>query len=1092
MTFVLLVGVLFSEDALIVIPLVLAVEAAAIYVSTKKPNAKLVFLLTEVQWFALLMFLLLSRFEATMNVQNVSEAARWFVILGALAVELVFVLIIAFGDRVMGKVVRLSSAVTAIAVLMIVVFIFNEGLPAFQENSAFGFVLGSRWSPGYNANLTESMTLTVENVSHRFTIGFQSHLYYLADNESNNLTLRITNSGSASDDFSLGIGPLPDIQESLSRSNVSLGPGDSCSVNLTVRPGRLGEWSVSVLATSNATGQGQEAATTVKASSNALTLTPDVNEVRGTTEDYGVMRIPLNLTNTGRGEDEYRLTASAPDEFRPYLVGVPWNYTTNEAFVALSAGSSVELKLVPTFARQVVGRYVLNVTAVSLNDPRVQTTSTTFFTFENATVLFEASGKSGNLNQSGSVAFGFVIHSRNATSLSFHFTGLNPNLHFSILLDNTTMFTGTGSFQTLLSNETDHRLLLRLNAAGQVPASSDLMVSVTDSGTLPEFGIVSFIMGTAITAGLAILIAAPMGVGAAVYMAEYAPKRLAKILRPLHELLAGIPSVIFGLWGFLVFAPLLGATLIPFISSTFGSYVWFLNASDVTGRCILTASIVLAIMVVPIIVTLSLDSILAVKQELREGSLALGATRWQTVRKVVIPSAFSGIFTSVVLGLGRAIGETMAVLMIMGPATTVATSLLEPSGTMTSVIAGTLGWGMSDDRIRHALFAIGIVLFVLVFILNIVILKMKSRYTDEMKEQSAASRGVDTIIAPVKRLWGRFLAKVNGLFSPLARIRRGGQGENWRVSSRRRGIEERIGKTAVMACSLIILLFLAAIIGDIIVRGGLAINWDMLSQYESYGGTSGGILNAIIGSAALVGMAIAIATPLAILSAIYVVEYARERGAFSSFVMFCSNTLASTPSIIYGAFGFIFFVTFLGFRFSLMAGSLTLALMVIPLILMSTIEALKSVPKEYREASYALGADQWGTTRHVVLRASSPGIVSGVIISVGRAIGETAAVVFTAGYTALIVDSLFMPAASMPNMIYNYYDLSAKFPQLAEKVYAAAFVLIVIVLSLNIASRAISNSGGVARRLRAFIGGKKGEQRSVAEEALTGENSAVR
>jgi phosphate transport system permease protein len=131
-------------------------------------------------------------------------------------------------------------------------------------------------------------------------------------------------------------------------------------------------------------------------------------------------------------------------------------------------------------------------------------------------------------------------------------------------------------------------------------------------------------------------------------------------------------------------------------------------------------------------------------------------------------------------------------------------------------------------------------------------------------------------------------------------------------------------------------------------------------------------------------------------------------------------------------------------------------MMVIPLMLRSTVEAIRSVPDEYREAALALGISKWSTIRHVVLPSSSPLVLSGVIISIGRSIGETAAVMLTAGYSALVVHSLFQPAGSMPNMIFLYYNLTIKWPIVGEKVYSAALVLIAVVLLLNLSARIVT------------------------------------
>lgn len=243
------------------------------------------------------------------------------------------------------------------------------------------------------------------------------------------------------------------------------------------------------------------------------------------------------------------------------------------------------------------------------------------------------------------------------------------------------------------------------------------------------------------------------------------------------------------------------------------------------------------------------------------------------------------------------------------------------------------------------------------------------------------------------------------------------------------------------------------ILGDIVVNGGLSIQLDFLLEREISGGRGGGFLNAIVGSVLLVGLALGVAIPLSLGSAIYVQEYADRRNPMSRIVIFTSDVLASTPSIIFGAFGFMFFVFYLKTGFTLFAGGMTLACMVIPLLLRSSIEAVKSVPKDLKDASLALGVSKWRTILRIVLPTAFPMITSGVVISTGRAIGETAAVLLTAGYTPFIVDSLFRPTASMPLMIYNYYNLSTQWPVVHDKLYSAAFLLIVIVLILNIIAK---------------------------------------
>jgi phosphate transport system permease protein len=618
---------------------------------------------------------------------------------------------------------------------------------------------------------------------------------------------------------------------------------------------------------------------------------------------------------------------------------------------------------------------------------------------------------------------------------------------------------------------------------GETGDTSDIKITVMQWGTKPTFGILPFIIGTVLTTFIAVLIAAPLGVGCAIFLAEFCPSKIRKILRPLYELLAGIPSVIYGLWGFLTFGPFIGEHVYPFISNTIGRYIGFFSAESTTGRGVLTASIVLSIMILPIIITLSEDAIRTVRRELKEASLALGATRWQTVKKVILPTASSGIISSIILGTGRAIGETMAVLMIMGSTSQIPASIFEPVGTMTSVIAGAFGWSFTSDLTRHALFGIGTILFFMIFTLNIIVFMIQKRTTngkrkktgwhfpiqkiktlcakkkftivdDEEGNESRINEKKFTIVDDVKYSEFTIIENIDDKKEEdLTDIKDNHNNQTYirhhRISSKKAIRSELLVKIALVIGAIIATSFLFLIIGDVVVKGGLLIKPEFLFVREIMGGLEGGFANAIIGSLFLVALAIGVATPLSLGTAIYVQEYAKANNPLTKIIMFASDTLASTPSIIFGAFGFMFFVLFLEFKFSLIAGGLTLAIMVIPLMLRSSIEAIKSIPHEFREASYAVGATRWQTIQHVVLPPAMPGITSGMIISIGRAIGETAAVMFTAGYTATIVTSIMHPAASMPNLIYNYYELSTKWPIVGAKIYSAALVLIIIVLILN-------------------------------------------
>lgn len=212
------------------------------------------------------------------------------------------------------------------------------------------------------------------------------------------------------------------------------------------------------------------------------------------------------------------------------------------------------------------------------------------------------------------------------------------------------------------------------------------------------FGILAMIAGSAAVTLGALVIGVPLGLGSAIALTEFCPRGPARALKALIELLAGIPSVVYGFMGMVI--------LIPLIRDHLGG----------GGMSVLAASIVLGIMILPNVISISMDAIHAVPQSYREGSLALGATKWQTVRRVVLRAARSGIVTAVILGMGRAVGETMAVIMVAGNSNVVPHSLTDPVRTLTSNIA--LEMGYAGGKHQQALFATGIVLFVMIMVLN--------------------------------------------------------------------------------------------------------------------------------------------------------------------------------------------------------------------------------------------------------------------------------------------------------------------------------------------------------------------------------------
>jgi len=230
-----------------------------------------------------------------------------------------------------------------------------------------------------------------------------------------------------------------------------------------------------------------------------------------------------------------------------------------------------------------------------------------------------------------------------------------------------------------------------------------------------RFGALPFIFGTLVSSAIALLVAAPMGIGVAVFLAELAPRRVSDACAFLIELLAAIPSVVYGLLGIFVLVPWMRVHLQPWLIRAFGFIPLFRGPAYGVGM--LTAGMVLAIMVIPFITTLSREVFMSVPVSLKEAALALGATHWESVRLAVLPYARSGVIGSLFLALGRALGETMAVTMVIGNRPQIAASLLAPGYTMAAVLANEFTEATSDLYV-HALIEIGLVLFCITILVN--------------------------------------------------------------------------------------------------------------------------------------------------------------------------------------------------------------------------------------------------------------------------------------------------------------------------------------------------------------------------------------
>jgi len=255
----------------------------------------------------------------------------------------------------------------------------------------------------------------------------------------------------------------------------------------------------------------------------------------------------------------------------------------------------------------------------------------------------------------------------------------------------------------------------------------------------------------------------------------------------------------------------------------------------------------------------------------------------------------------------------------------------------------------------------------------------------------------------------------------------------------------RLAVIIIMLSFFIVLYFLA-------IHGLKVLSIPFLIEMPRSGMTEGGIMPAILGTFYLTLGSIIIAFPMALFTAIYMTEYAETRSKIMQTVRIAVNTLVGVPSVVYGLFGFAIFVKVFGFGVSILAGSFTMAVMLLPILIRATQEALLAVPNSFREASFAVGASKWQTIKRVVLSSSAPGILTGIILSISRAAGETATIMFTAVtfFTLSLPDSIFSEVMALPYHIYGLMTEGA-FPEKQVPIaYGTTLVLVLLVLSLSL------------------------------------------
>lgn len=554
------------------------------------------------------------------------------------------------------------------------------------------------------------------------------------------------------------------------------------------------------------------------------------------------------------------------------------------------------------------------------------------------------------------------------------------------------------------------------------PDRLDKYDTVTLSGS---YGIFKMIVGTfAATVG-AIAIGGTLGYFTAVFLAFYCPKRLKTVFSYMINLLAGIPSVVYGFFGIVFLLPLLA------------------NIAPNNGTGLLATSLILGIMILPTVVSLSKTSLEAVPQSYYEGALALGSNHSQAVFGTVTGAAKSGITASLILGIGRALGETMAVVMVAGNSVAYPDTLFNSFRVLTANIVMEMGY--AGEVQQGALVATGVVLLFFILIVNFLFSAISQKAVKGLTEK----KGIFSRIFPQKE--GK---KGNGCLSKI---------RDFFYALRHRMNTAKIGAGAAIFSGVMVGIALLMVIGFIFWKGlpHLIGNPHLLFGEYEFNSKQITVLPSLITTLMTVVLSLLIAVPIGVGTAIYLNEYAKKENILIRIIRSVIDLLSGVPSIVYGLFGMITFVPLICGRSTILAGSLTVSIMLLPTIVRSTEESLKSVQNGLREGSLALGAGKLRTIFKIVLPSALPGIMSAIILGMGRVISESAPFIYTMGSVISAPPTGYLD--SNATLAVALYQLSGEGWYLNEA-YATAVILIVLVSGLNLLAEVVA--GILKKRLQ--------------------------
>lgn len=567
------------------------------------------------------------------------------------------------------------------------------------------------------------------------------------------------------------------------------------------------------------------------------------------------------------------------------------------------------------------------------------------------------------------------------------------------------------------------------------------------------YGILPQIYGTLVSSIAALGIGMPLGISIAIFLNErIVPAIIRQPLAYGISLLAAIPSVVYGLWGIFVLLPFLQPILI-WLHHTLG---WMpLFSTFPSHRSLLPAILVLVIMILPIIVAIVGEAIASVPNELRLGAAALGANRWQFIFHIALPASGSGIMAAAVLAFGRAIGEAMAVVMLIGNAHQMNWSWLAPSSTIASLVANqfTEATGLQISALLYASFVLMIITVVVNLSANYLLVFISSPIPKDVKRDSQPTIPEAQTSETGKPLSGASIPSVVDGMVNSALQNKPTITFQWHLPLIQRQLVSLLWTTGTGLSTGVAIYVFGSILFSLITKGGSRLDLAALTQLPPPPlAVGGGFRNAITGTLLMVGIGLGLSTPIGLGAGIYLAEQGKGR-IIATWVRFFNSLLSGIPSILCGLFIYTLVVV-PSKTFSAVAGGVALALVMVPIITRTAEEAFKAVPSQLKTGAIALGATPLQATLSIILPHATPALVTGILLAIARGTGETAPLLFTAlfnqfGFNGL--HSLWQPTASLSVLIYNF--ALSPYPNHQALAWTAAFVLVLLILSISIIAR---------------------------------------